>query len=934
MKKNEKKPPRFFLLGWDAADWQVINPLIDAGEMPFLQGLIERGVMGNLATLRPVLSPMLWNSIATGKRADQHGILGFSEVDEGRGRVVPSLSTSRNCKALWNITSQNGLRTNVVGWFASHPAEPVYGVCISEMLGKNVPKQSGADWPLPAGTVHPPELAANIDNWRLRPEELDENVLGHFVPELAKVDQEKDPGLSMLARLLCEAFSTHAATVQVMEEQPWDFMAAYYIAIDHFCHSFMHYHPPRMANVDEEKFALYHDVVRSAYRLHDLFLGRLLAAVGEDCYVMLISDHGFRSDHLRPPGTPRIPAGPAEWHRDHGIFCLAGPGIRRDGNVHGATLLDVAPTVLHAFGLPVGRDMEGKVLAECWEEPSPPHYIDSWETVPGKDGRHPADTGTLELSDADALMEQFIALGYVEKPDEDNNVNLERTRREQKWNLARVYLEKGQTDRALPLLEDVYEAAAADHRKALDAYERLAATRENEGNGKEEETPARAHQPPSCPRPDIAYTLARCYLSLGDLDQAEQILAPFVRTPKPTSRALLLGGQLRLARGDASGALRDLAEAEHLLGDRGRAVAYDLGMAYRRLRRWKRAGACFQRAREWDPSSAPASTRLAESLVRQRRFEEAVDAALEATQCDFNFALGHHFLGVALSALPGHEERAEEALRMSLRLSPGHLQSHRFLCRLHRRRGEERLADEQEREMRALLNRHRREKRSLLDAAVRHRRRGKSADAEAARARAGHVAREFVIVSGLPRSGTSLMMSMLEAGGIEPMTDQVRKADGDNPLGYYEWEAVKKLGRSPQLIEHAEGKAVKVVSPLLRALPAYHRYKVIFMMRPIDEVLASQEAMRHHRGTENEEDDAPNRAELLEKHRDGVLLSLHNLKRFDVLEIDYPELVRDPSRAVTRLSAFLGRNLDFTEMTARVRPELHRQKADYTASAG
>jgi len=106
---------RTLLIGWDAADWKLLNPLIERGEMPVFGQLIERGVLADNITLEPILSPMLWNSIGTGKRADRHGILGFTEVDPETGRVRPVSSTSRRCKALWNILSQNGRRTNVVG---------------------------------------------------------------------------------------------------------------------------------------------------------------------------------------------------------------------------------------------------------------------------------------------------------------------------------------------------------------------------------------------------------------------------------------------------------------------------------------------------------------------------------------------------------------------------------------------------------------------------------------------------------------------------------------------------------------------------------------------------------------------------------------------------------------------------------------------------
>jgi predicted AlkP superfamily phosphohydrolase/phosphomutase len=130
----ERLARRVLLIGWDAADWKFINPLIERGLMPTLERFIDTGVIGNIATLHPILSPMLWNSIATGKRAYQHGILGFVEPDPHSGGVRPVSSTSRKVKAIWNILTQSGIDSNVVSWFAGHPVEPINGVAVSPLF--------------------------------------------------------------------------------------------------------------------------------------------------------------------------------------------------------------------------------------------------------------------------------------------------------------------------------------------------------------------------------------------------------------------------------------------------------------------------------------------------------------------------------------------------------------------------------------------------------------------------------------------------------------------------------------------------------------------------------------------------------------------------------------------------------------------------------
>jgi predicted AlkP superfamily phosphohydrolase/phosphomutase len=142
---GERIARRVALIGWDAADWKLIHPLLDQGLMPNLQRLVERGSMGNIATLDPCVSPMLWTSLATGKTADRHGIAGFVEPNPATGGLRPVLSTSRRVKALWNILHLSGMRSLVVNWFASYPAEQVRGAYVSDCF-RQATAPHGAQW--------------------------------------------------------------------------------------------------------------------------------------------------------------------------------------------------------------------------------------------------------------------------------------------------------------------------------------------------------------------------------------------------------------------------------------------------------------------------------------------------------------------------------------------------------------------------------------------------------------------------------------------------------------------------------------------------------------------------------------------------------------------------------------------------------------------
>ena len=307
---------KVLLIGWDAADWEHITPLLEEGLMPTLDSFINRGVMGNLATLQPILSPMLWNSVATGKFADKHGIHGFIEPDPVNGGARPYTSTSRKCKALWNILTQSGLRSNVVGWWASHPAEPINGTVVTNAFG-GVKFDPEKGWVVPKGAIHPAEKAKDLARFKIFPNELTEAHILPFVPDAAKIDQKKDKRLSSFAKVLSDNASVHAVATALMEMESWDFTAVYYDGIDHFSHAFMAYHPPRLEWIKEEDFAMYKDVVKGAYRFHDMLLERLLDLAGPETTVILCSDHGFESGSQRPHGTPREPAGPAEARSPH-----------------------------------------------------------------------------------------------------------------------------------------------------------------------------------------------------------------------------------------------------------------------------------------------------------------------------------------------------------------------------------------------------------------------------------------------------------------------------------------------------------------------------------------------------------------------------------------------------------------------------------------
>lgn len=882
------KRPRVLLAGWDAADWRVMQPLMEAARMPNVRRLVEQGMAGQIATLHPPLSPMLWTSIATGKRPFRHGIHGFAEpTPDGRG-VQPITSLSRKTKALWNILNQNGLRSTVIGWWPSHPAEPVDGVMVSDHYHRaRGPLQEG--WPLPANAVHPPELSETLAGLRVHPDCLSAEMVETFVPLAGEIDQDQDRRLGMCMRILAECMSVHAAAMWLVKNQPWDFFAVYYDAIDHFCHAFMKYHPPRQSWIAERDFELYHNVVSMAYQWHDRMLGELLEGAGEGTTAVLVSDHGFHPDHLRPASIPRVPAGPAIEHRDLGILAMSGPQIKH-GTVHGATLLDVAPTILTLYGLPVGEDMDGKVLSQAFVQPPAPAFLPSWDEVPGPDGRHPVHA-RLDPEAAHIALEQMIALGYIERPSENAEAAVEKTLRELRHNLGAAYQDAGRHVEAYEIFSDLCRADPAEQRFSL----RLFASCQALGMLREMRRIAESLE--SCrPSPVTGYLKVQVLTAEKRYAKALAALERVMESEGPQPGLLLLAADLYLL-----------------------------------LKRGRDARDKYEQALEIDPDNAHAYIGLSRTALGRGKFADAAQSALDALQRNYQDPQAHFLLGRALAGL-GEYERAQEALRAAISLNPNFPEAHvRLAALLEKHLGHPEIA----REHRRLARRMRRGGDALA---------ARREPAETAPAAEGSTRRDpplaagsgmppleecLVVVTGLPRSGTSMLMQMLQAGGLAVLSDGRREADEQNPRGYLEFEPVKDLPNHPECLLDGRGKAVKIIAPLIRALPKDLPCRAILVERDLDEVLGSQDRMLASR---NRQAVTPERRQVLkleyQRMLDRAKAMLTQRPVTKVLTIEYRNIISDPLATAGLVSAFLGGGLHTAKMAAAVDPALYRNRKE------
>src|SRR5688572_26870688 len=638
------------LIGWDAADWNMITPLLDGGFMPNLARLVEGGVMGNLATLRPCLSPILWTSIATGKLADKHGILGFIEPAPDGGGVRLATSTSRKTKAIWNILSQNKLNAHAVAWYASHPAEPINGVCVSDQFMGTLPPDAGAPWPVPRGSVHPADLADEIGNLRVHSRELRPQDLLHFIPRLAEIDLATDPRPGKLALAMAKCSSVHAVATAILDAEPWDFLAVYYDAIDVVGHDFMPYHPPKMPQVSKRDFELYQGVMSTLYQFHDLMLGRLMQMAGDDTLVVLVSDHGFHSDHQRPATIGRDPNSEetaAAWHRQYGVLAMRGPGMKRDERIYGATLLDVTPTILTILGLPIGADMDGRVLVDALEQPREVRRVPSWDDEPGDAGTHPADLRQDPFLAADAI-EQLIALGYLPEPARDQRVAAQVARLEAKFNLAAVHLNAGRPEAARPVLEELCEERPDEPRYRL--------------------------------------WLAKCFASLSMHEECRQAVEELQQRFGRSAEGDLMLAAALFNTGEVGSATRLLADVERTHPPS--APLYTLmGNIHLSQRNWAEAQRALEQACRLDDDSAHAHYGLSRALAERGQFEQSADHALRAVGLIHFFPVAHYQLGVALEGM-GETGRAARAMEAAVSMAPGYAEAHHHLARIYQRAGD------------------------------------------------------------------------------------------------------------------------------------------------------------------------------------------------------------------------------------------------------
>ena len=599
-------PKRVLLVEWDAADWKVLHPLIDADEMPALKRLVEGGVSGELLSLAPLVPAMLCTSMMTGKRAWQHGICHSAEVDPA-GRPTTITAGRRHSAALWQMLAHEGKRSLAIGWPASHGEHVQNTVIVSDRYPEPTAGPGIKPWPPAAPhTYWPEELRAKFDALRVSPEDIGANVVSQYIPEWKKIDQKRDRCVGQLRLFLAADYSYQTAALKLLKEEAWDFAAVRFPALAPISRLFMPYHLGETGKTGGQEFELYKNVIRITCRILDNMLQQLAHLAGPQATILLLSGHGARTKGVPVNG---FPANDNEsWKSPYGIFVAAGPELARDALLHGASILDVAPTILTSFGLPVGNDMEGRVLVESFNRLPTITWVESWDSRIGL---------PVQPFNANPDMKSESPMASP-------------MRRESEWNYAQSGLEAARYETVLPVLERLFR-----------------------------EFPERV---------EVGHALFQCQLTLNRLPAATDTLEVLLDLLPPGLASLLPRAELALAKKEMTVA-RSLADEIQRLNPTHPLALRKLGVLLLKLRDWDALAEIARKALSMDDQDAIAWLGLAAAQLRKGNSKDAEQAALRAIGLKYFLPDAHFILARAL-VLQGRWAEAGEAMQTLLKIQP------------------------------------------------------------------------------------------------------------------------------------------------------------------------------------------------------------------------------------------------------------------------
>jgi Flp pilus assembly protein TadD/predicted AlkP superfamily phosphohydrolase/phosphomutase len=707
---------RLLLVGLDGADWKVVDYLLAQGKLPNLARLIREGVRARLKTIAPALSPVVWTTIATGFLPPEHGILDFLVDDAKTGRKIPVTSRQRKVRAVWNLLGEAGIPVGVVGWWATWPAESVNGYLVSDRVAYQLFGQTPVSDLSPQGKTHPPELFGRIAPLVTSPQAVTDQELARFI----RTDPGAGESWSAQAESRLDEFRTVLAAARTYEGVALAlasgrfqaFEAIYFEGIDTTSHLFMPFRPPRRGSVEDQDYRRFSGTVDAFYVYQDEVLGRLLEKAGPETSVLVLSDHGFRSDLDRPTGESRIAyATAASWHRKYGILILSGAPFKKGVVLSEVSAVDITPTILTLFGLPVGEDMQGRPVQDAFTpeflHSHPVSYIATWEAA-----RRSAPVEVADPVGDRALKERLLSLGYLSQQGSlaSNNLgdsllargNVDAAIREfekavqaapnlavARINLGRAYMARGDFAGARRVLDEA-ERLAPD---LTDAELLLASLDREEGRPEKAEARFRrvlAGNPFSA---EAHKGLGLLYRLKGNLPRAVKEYEKAVEIDPEDAEAYNNIGVIRKEQGSPEEAEMEFRKAAE--ADPEFAGSYN-NLALLAMDRgdWGQAETFLAQARDRTPADPTVHNNLGNLFFRQGRMTEAEREFRQALEVRKDYPEAHNGLGAVLGRRGNRESELEE-YRRAIALNPRYLDARLNLSEALRRRGNLKEAEEE-----------------------------------------------------------------------------------------------------------------------------------------------------------------------------------------------------------------------------------------------
>jgi predicted AlkP superfamily phosphohydrolase/phosphomutase/Tfp pilus assembly protein PilF len=351
---------RVAIFAIDGADWELLSELSNDGRIPNIRALAQGGTTGSMQTIQPMVSPLVWTTLATGLPPDRHGVIDF--VDRTTKRPVDS--TTRRTPALWDIAEAFGRQAVTVNWWTDWPARPDSAVTFDSPVT------------LQGGAVYPQQLAPRVAQLEVPDRTIASPQVRRFlnITDAEYVTASSSGGpmdpVNVFRGVLAKTWTDHRVAVNLYQQQEPLLLMVHYEGTDAVNHLFAPYHPPYREGIDETNYRKYWPSVANYYSEVDRLIGEWMKVLSDDTTVIIVSAHGFRWGKNRPRVQPVGRAALSD-HRNPGVFIAYGNHVAPSRAAHSISLYDIVPSVLAVLGLPQSTEMQGQHAAWVFRDITP-----------------------------------------------------------------------------------------------------------------------------------------------------------------------------------------------------------------------------------------------------------------------------------------------------------------------------------------------------------------------------------------------------------------------------------------------------------------------------------------------------------------------------------------------------------------------------------